>query len=330
MLMIGIDVASATLEVGEAQGGKTKRFSNDGTGVAELCAWLESREPPGQVQVILEPTSTYHHLVIQALSRRGIAYTCVNPARTKAFAHALGQRAKTDAVDARMLALYGESQQPDPSPSPDEAQEGLKALRRHKESLEREAEATQNRLDAARRSPWTPRAVMESLERKLRWCQEEVERVTKELREVVIHDERWSRGMELLTSIPAVSDKTAVVLLSELPPVERCATGKQWVAFCGVNPEPHDSGKTTWSRLSKKGAARIRVRLYMPAVSALRWNPPIQALGERLKAKGKGGKLRVMASMNKLLRQAFAVLSTGQPFDPSFVRVPALDIQDSI
>lgn len=329
MLMIGVDVASDTLEVGEAYGGKTKRFPNNAHGVAELCAWLGSRGPQGQVQVILEPTSTYHHLLIQALSRSGIPYTCVNPARTKAFAQALGHRAKTDSVDARMLAQYGESQRPEPSPSPDEAQEGLKALRRHKESLEREAEATQNRLDAARRSPWTPQAVLQSLERELRWRQEEIERVTKELHELVTQDERWSHGVDLLSSIPAVSEKTAVVLLSELPPVERCANAKQWVAFCGVNPEPHDSGNTTWSRLSKKGAARIRVRLYMPAVNALRWNPPIRALGERLKAKGKGGKLRVMASMNKLLRQAFAVLSTGRPFDPGFA-APALDKQYSI
>lgn len=329
MFMIGVDVASDTLEVGEARGGKTKRFPNDSCGVGELCAWLESRGPQGQVQVILEPTSTYHHLLIQSLSRSGIPYTCVNPARTKAFAQAMGNRAKTDAVDARMLAQYGESQQPEPSPSPDAAQEGLKALRRHKESLEREAEATQNRWEAARRSPWTPRAVLGSLERKLRWCQEEAERIAKELQELVTQDERWSRGVDLLNSIPAISDKTAVVLLSELPPVERCATGKQWVAFCGVNPEPHDSGNTAWSRLSKKGAARLRQRLYMPAVNALRWNPPIRALGERLKAKGKGGKLRVMASMNKLLRQAFAVLSTGQPFDPGFA-APALDNQYSI
>lgn len=330
MLMIGVDVASDILEVGGAEGRKTKRFSNDGPGVADLCAWLQSRESHGQVQVILEPTSTYHHLLVQALSRSGIPYTCVNPARTKAFAQALGHRAKTDAVDARMLAQYGESQRPEPSPSPDEAQEGLKALRRHKESLEREAEAAQNRLEAARRSPWTPRAVLESLERKLRWCREEIERVTRELHEMITRDERWSRGVDLLSSIPAVSEKTAVVLLSELPPVERCANAKQWVAFCGVNPEPHNSGNTAWSRLSRKGAARIRVRLYMPAVNALRWNPSIRALGERLKAKGKGGKLRVMAAMNKLLRQAFAVLSTGQPFDPCFVRVPALDKQDSI
>ena len=121
--------------------------------------------------------------------------------------------------------------------------------------------------------------------------------------------------MELLTSIPGVGKKTALLVLSELPPVTSCSSARSWVAFCGLNPEPRDSGKAHHSRLSRIGTARVRAGLYLPAVSALRWNPLVKALGDRLKARGKIGRVRVVAAMHKLLRLCFGVLKSGRPFD---------------
>jgi transposase len=316
MTYFGIDVASATLEVGSPATRNTLCFPNTGAGVSALIRWFENQSC---AHAIVEPTSTYHQHLIRALAEHDIPYTLINPARTAAFARLQGNRAKTDAVDARTLAALGESQQPKATPPPDEEQEQLKALRRHLEWLEAEQRAAQNRLDTARRSPWTPQAVLESLERTLRALEQERERLEEAIAAKVEEHPDLHQSVSLLTSVPGVGERTAVLLLSELPSVNRASSAKTWVAFCGVNPEPRDSGKTHFSRLSRVGVARVRAALYMAAVSALRWNPAVRALGARLSARGKRGKLRVMAAMNKLLRLCFGVLKHGRPFNPALV-----------
>jgi transposase len=124
-------------------------------------------------------------------------------------------------------------------------------------------------------------------------------------------------AVKLLDSIPGVGWASSLLVLSELPPVAQCASAKSWVAFAGVSPAPHESGKRSTSRLSRAGVPVIRARLYMPAIVAMRCNPAVAALNERLMAKGKPGKVRAMAAMNKLLRLCFGVLKSGQPFNAS-------------
>jgi transposase len=267
-------------------------------------------------QVVLEPTSTYHHLLVQALARAGLRYKVINPAHTKAFAQAQGKRAKTDQVDARLLAAYGESQKPEPSPGLDEAQEELKALRRHLEWLEDQAQMVRGRLEAARHSPWTPKEVARSLERTLREREEEVGRIKEALERKIAQDERWEREVRLVESIPGIGWRSAVLVVSEMPSVGQCSSAKSWAAFYGVHPAIHQSGKASKSKLSRAGAPRLRRRLFMAAVATLSWNPSIRALNQRLKLRGKTGMQRVMAAMHKLLRQCFGVLKTGSPFNP--------------
>ncbi len=312
---IGVDVASGTLEVGVSQQRKTRRFANTPDGIKALGGWLEDIRSGTEQQVILEPTSTYHQHLVEAMVQWGIPYTLINPAHTAAFARVQGRRAKTDPVDAHFLAAYGESQQPRPSPQPDTEQEQLKSLRRHREWLDRELRATRNRLETARRSPWASPSVLESLERTIRGLEEELGHIAEEEEQVVQQSPRWAHQVALLRTIPGVGKKTAIMLLSELPPVSRCPSAKTWVAFCGISPEPRESGKAQWSRLSRMGSPRIRAVLYMAAVSALRWNPQVRALGERLRSRSKPGKVRVLAAANKLLRTCFGVLKHQQPYD---------------
>jgi transposase len=296
-----------------------------------LCAWLVCQQAPGTFpHVILEPTSTYHQRLVQHLVRSRLLFTLVNPARTAGYAKVRGSRAKTDPADARLLARYGERETPAPSPEPDKGQERLRSLRRHYDWLQREIGSARNRLEAARHSPWTPASVRRSLERVLRDLEQEAERVATELQAIVAHHERWRWGIHLLMTVPGVGWHTALLLLAELPPVHRCTHGKQWVAACGVDPQPYESGTTRRAHLSRMGSPRIRAKLYLAAVSALRWNPAIAALGERLKAKGKRGPVRVMAAMNKLLRQCFAVLQSGRPYDPAMHQQGTLDFQYGI
>ena len=317
MEYVGVDVAKDSLEVAIASVSQGKSFPNTKTGIGAMLRWLSRSFPDGDPHLIVEPTSTYHHPLIQTLAALGLSYTLINPAHTAAFAKVQGKRAKTDRVDARLLASFGESQQPKPSLPPAADQEGLRALRRHLEWLEKELQANRNRLDTAAFSPWTPREVLESLERTIQQLEEEIRRLGEAIACRQASLQEWSRQMELLTSVPGVGEKTATLLLTELPPVANCSSARSWVAFCGLNPEPRQSGKGYSSRLSRKGTARVRAGLYLPAVSALRWNPAVKALGRRMKDRGKLGRVRIVAAMHKLLRLCFGVLKSGRPFDHS-------------
>ena len=248
--------------------------------------WPRTPGPDG-VHLIIEPTSACHHPLVQTLAESGVAYTLINPARTAALARARGKRAKTDPVDARLPASLGETQQPEASPPPREGQERLKALGRHPGWLEGERQAARNRLDTARFSPWTPAAAPESLDRAIDRLTEEIRAAQEAMTRQPEQDSAWVEQLRLLTPIPGVGQRTATLLLAEMPPVGRCDDAGSWAAFCGLAPEPRQSGKTRHSRLSRQGSARVRSGLYLPAISAPRWNPAVRDRGQRLRDRGK-------------------------------------------
>lgn len=318
---VGIDVCSGTLDVSDAAGGLRGQLANTPKGIKGLLGWLQ-RHVSEDIHLVLEPTSTYHQVLVETLSAKELPFTLVNPARTAAFARVQGKRAKTDRGDAQLLAAYGESQRPEATPPPDQAQERAKALRRHLAWLEQEARPARNRLEAAHRSPWTLPEMLESLERTAAALEEEAAHVARLLEAHVIARSQWRQEIALLTTVPGIGVKTAVLLVTELPAQGRCPSAKAWVAFCGVNPEPRESGTSRYSRLSRRGLAQVRAGLYMAAVSAMRWNPAVHALCQRLQTKGKSGRVRVMAAMNKLLRLCYGVLRSGRPFDKT-CHVPA-------
>ncbi|PKB79410.1 MAG: hypothetical protein BZY88_13280 [SAR202 cluster bacterium Io17-Chloro-G9] len=258
-------------------------FPQHGGGIRGFLRWLSRSSYNGDWHLIVEPTSTYHHPLVHTLAAQGQAYTLINPAHTAAFAKVQGKRAKTDRVDARLLASLGESQQPEVTPPPEEDQEGLKSFRRHLGWLEKELRAARNRQETAAFSPWTPKEVLDSLGRTIQQLEEEIQRLRETMASQQAQNQEWTRQMDLLTSIPGVGERTATLLLAEMPSVTRCPSAGTWAAFCGLNPEPRQSGKSAYSRLSRKGTPRVRAGLYLPAVSALRWNPVVKALGDRLR-----------------------------------------------
>ena len=326
MEYIGVDIAKGSLQASDSRGSRKKLFSNCPVGISQLVYWLEGRPGLANTHLIMEPTNTYHHPLVQTLAGYQVNYTLINPAQTAAFARAQGKRAKTDPVDAQVLASFGESQQPDASPPPQERQEQLKALERHLEWLERELRATRNRQDSSQFSPWTPQPVLDSLERTMDQLNQEIEATKKAIDQQLELHHHWREQLELLTSIPGIGRRTASLLLSEMPPVSQCASAKSWVAFCGLAPEPRQSGKGSYSRLSRVGTPRVRTGLYLPAISALRWNPAVRALGQRLKEREKTGRVRIVAAMHKLLRICYGVLKSGLPFDPQRCQPATIDI----
>jgi transposase len=316
MNYVGVDVSKGSLEVASVHGHR-RSFHNSDSGIGELVLWLGGTFDIEQVRVVMEPTSTYHLPLVCALKNHTVAFTLINPSRSAAWTRIQGRRAKTDRQDALLLAQMGHSQQLPPSLPPDEQQEAMRSLSRHLDWLESEAQATRNRLEAARFAPWTPDAVLDSLERTLGQLEQEAKQVEQAIADHCKGHQNLSDQIKLLTSIPGVGERTATMILSELPSVQECPSAKSWVAFCGLNPEPRQSGNSAYSRLGRAGNARVRARLYLPAVSAVRFNPVIRDMSDRLKQRGKSGRQRIVAAMHKLLRLCFGVLKTGQPFDPN-------------
>jgi len=321
MHYLGIDVSKATLDVSDASGNKRLSSINSCPGVRRIIKRMSSRLGKS-IHFVLEPTSTYHHVLVDELSRASIAFTVINPARTKAYASSLGVRAKTDKVDAQLLASLGETQQLAASHRPEKAQEQIKSLRRHREAVEQEIRSVRNRLEAATHSPWADPEVLRSLRSTIRHLEKQAEVAECKLQQLISEDETYSTLSNLLQTIPGVGLKTAQLLLSEMPPAWQCDSSRAWVAFAGVCPQPFQSGQSSYSRLSRMGSRRVRAQMYMAAVAAMRSNPAVAALIERLKAKGKSGKLAVMAAMNKLIRICYGVIKNRKPFDPTLNITP--------
>ncbi len=315
MHYVGIDVAKATFEVSDAEGQRRRSCKNTAAGIGRFIAWLD-RSFQGEVQLVIEPTGRYHHLLLDRLQAHGIPRTVINPARTKAYGVLAGKRAKTDRIDAQLLARMGGSERPEPSRDADPDQERLKSLRRHRDQLEEEMRATRNRLESASHSPWISPQVARSLRRTIAHLEGEIADASEKLDEAVEADEMLSTAAALLESVPGVARRTALLILSELPPAHTCRGPRSWVAFAGLCPEPRESGKAKWSRLSRVGSGRIRKQLYMAALAAMRWNPAVAAYVARLAERGKTGKLAVVAAMTKLVRICFGVLKNRRPFDP--------------
>lgn len=315
MHYLGMDVSKDSLEVAEASGELRRTFRNGLTGLNQLVRWVRKRFADQDVLVVLEPTNTYHQLPVLRLKEAGVGHVLVSPLRARRYAASLGLRAKTDRIDAQVLARMGEREGLAASQPPDGAQERLKSLRRHREWLDGEARAVRNRLEAAERSPWTPASVLRSLRKLIRDLEAQAAKAEGELARLVQEDKKLCGQVELLRTIPAVGLRTALLVLSELPRPEECQDSRSWPAFCGVTPNTVQSGKTHYGVLSRSGRPDLRAHLYMPALVAMRSNPAVAAYAARLAGRGKTGKRAVLAAMHKLLRICFGVLKNRRPFD---------------
>ena len=315
MHYLGIDVSKATLDVSDASGdSRLSSVANSRPGIRKVIKWAQNKDE-GELQFVIEPTSTYHHVLLDELSNSNIAFTVINPARTKAYSNSLGRRAKTDRVDAQLLASLGETQQIARSHKPERFQEQIKSLRRHRESVEQQIRSLRNQIGSVTCSPWSDPEVLRSLRSTIRHLEKEVVSADQRLEQLISEDETYSTISDLLQTIPGVGAKTAQLILSEMPPAWQCSSSRAWVAFAGVCPQPFQSGTSSYSRLSRMGSRRVRTGMYMAAVASMKSNPAIAALVARLKDRGKRGKLIVMAAMNKLIRICYGVIKSRRAFD---------------
>jgi transposase len=312
---LGIDVAKNKFDVAllKSEKYKSKAFDNKPTGFIALLAWLKQREP-GDVHVCLEATGAYGENLAKFLFQNGYTVSVVNPSRIKAFGESELLRNKNDQVDAKLIARFCEKMKPAAwEPDPPEI-EHLRMLGRRRDAL------VSMRTQEANRLGNPDPSVNESIEKHIAFLNQEIEQITQSIRDHIAGNDDLKRKRDLLDSIKGVGDVVIEAILSETNGFARFERIEQVVAYMGLSPKEKTSGTSVKGRpsLCKIGSARLRKTLYMPALSAIRCNPFVRALYQRLTAKSKNGMVIACACMKKLVHIMFGVLKTGKPFDPSY------------
>ena len=313
MKVIGIDIGKRKFDVALLEQGKvrSKVFDNTPTGHQALMHWLEERGcAVMDTHLCMEATSQYYEAVAIVLHAAGYRVSVVNPLQIKAFGESRLRRQKTDRADAELIARFCEQQSPMPWQPP--AAE-IKELQRLLARLEAVQEMRVQELN--RRHEATGEA-LESVERVLDVLNEELAKLERRIQDHIDQNPSLREQHALLTSIPGVGDRVSTYCLAWLQ-AERFSNVRQAVAFVGLSPSHHQSGDSVHgkTRVSKVGHTRLRKILYLPAMSATRYNPAAKALSKRLKAAGKPGKAIICAVMRKLIHWIFGVLKSKQPFD---------------
>jgi len=326
MMILGIDIAKDKFDVALYKGKKliaTGTFDNTPAGFKKPGKWLKNKAAD-QVWACMEATGRYGDALALYLYQEGHQVSMVNPARIKKYAESKLQRNKTDKLDAKVIADFCRTQEPvlwkPPAPEKRELQEMVRRL----SALIKEQTRERNRL----KSGYESDVVKESIEANLEFLGTQIARLEEQIQSHIDQYPDLKRDQELLTSIKGIGDKTAAIILGELPEIGNFDNSGQVVAYAGLNPQKHHSGSSVHkkSKLTKTGNKNIKTALYFPALSAIRFNPIVKALALRLEEKGKEKMVIVGAAMRKLLQLAYGVLKSGQPFDPNY----ATKMQDAI
>jgi len=288
---VGVDVAKERLDVAVRPSGEHWSVSNDDAGVAALVARLA---PLGPALIICEATGGFERAAIAALAAGRLPVVVANPRQVRDFARASGQLAKTDQLDAGILALFAERVRPTPRPLPDAAVQLLDAVLTRRRQLLEMLTAEKNRLGFA------PQPVHRGIQAHIRWLERQLDDVTKELAALIEASPVWRAKDDLLQSVPGVGPILSCTLLGELPELGT-VSDKQIAALAGVAPLARDSGTLRGKRMVWGGRASVRTALFMAAMCARRWNPVIQVFYERLIAAGKPKKVALIACARKLL-----------------------------
>ena len=302
---VGIDVSKAELEVAVEDEGWT--VSNDESGIEVLVEQLCDR--PVEL-VVLEATGGYEMPAAAALAEAGIPVVVANPRQVRDFARAMGQLAKTDRIDARVLALFGERVRPEVRVLPDEDTQQLTALLARRRQLLEMMVAEKNRLKMA--STTVAKDIGEHIE----WLKRKLKSVDSELERRIKASPVWRAKEDLLRSVPGIGPVVSRTLIGELPELGQL-NRQQIAALAGVAPLNRDSGTLRGKRMVWGGRRSVRVALYMAALTASQRNPAIRVFYQRLTERGKPPKVALTACMRKLLVIVNAMVRDGVSWDPT-------------
>lgn len=312
---VGIDVSKATLHVAvrsRAQVVASWESENSEAGCTALVQRLEHLAPQPPQLVVLEATGGYEHLVAAHLGLAPLPTAVVNPRAVHDFAKAVGHLAKTDALDAQVLAHFADVIRPTPQPLSSDEQQALKALVQRRRQVVRMLSAEKNRVQQA---PLTTRA---HVQRHIAWLEEELRTLEHELEQQVCASPLWQQRAQLLQSVKGVGRTTARTLVAELPELGDGVGGphaaKRLAALVGLAPLNRDSGTWRGTRAVWGGRASVRCALYMATLSAVRFNPDLRTFYQRLLERGKPKKVALVACMHKLLTILDAIVRHHQPW----------------
>jgi transposase len=306
-VFVGIDVSKDQLDIAIRPGEVRFRESNNDFGIQALIGRLLSLKPR---LILLEATGGYEILAAASLRQAGLPAHIINPRQVRDFARSCGRLAKTDKIDAAVLAHFAEALQPALRPWPDEQQQELAALMSRRRQLVEMLVMEKNRLSMT----FSPR-VRRSLQTNLQSLKEQLQELEQDLADFIRQSPIWLKKDQLLQSVPGIGPLTSQSLLAWVP--ELGALSRQKIAaLVGLAPFNRDSGQMRGRRTVWGGRARVRPPLYMATVTACRVNPVIRAFYLRLLAAGKSKKLALTACMRKLLTILNAILKNHQPWCP--------------
>lgn len=315
---LGIDISKDKLDVAlyQEDAFRTATFANERDGYRRLANWLKKQKAK-ECHICIEATGRYGEGVSMYLHERGYPVSIVNPARIKAYGASQLKRNKTDQEDAKVIAHFCATQNPDLwTPPAPEIQE-IQALTRRLEVLKDERKRELNRQKAGIQS----KTVLADIKAHIRFLDKQIAAIEQRVHDLIDRHPDLREQHDLLTSIPGIGDTTAANLIAELPDITNFKSASQLAAYAGLTPRNHDSGSSIHrrGRLVKTGNKRFRTALFMPALVAMRHNPIVQALVERMEANGKNRMTIVGAAMRKLVHLAYGVLKNRKPFDPNYL-----------
>jgi transposase len=311
---LGLDVSKATVDAALMSNQGTVHignYENNPEGYAKLLGWLK-RHARGKLHTCMEATGRYGEDLALFLHDHGYPVSVVNPARIKAYGESQLRRNKTDRLDALLIADFCLTQVPDLWTPPAPERRELQELERHLETLQIELQQHRNRLT----SGITSETVRRNEEELVAFLERKIAEVRKQMHDHTQKYDGLKADRDLLTSIPGIGEITAFKLLGEMGDWRRFESADQLAAYVGVAPSQHSSGTSVRrrGRISKTGNAHARKGLFMPALTAMKHNPAIYALRQRLEKAKKLPMVIVGAAMHKLLRQCYGVLTSRQPF----------------
>ena len=315
--ILGIDIAKKSFDAtlikasGEHQ---HRQYENNPLGYERLQQWLV-KQGVQQMHACMEATNIYWEGVAEYLVEQGYQVSVVNPAQIKGFAQSQLQRNKTDKQDSQVIATFCAQTEPKLWQPPTESQRQLRAWVRHRDSLLKTRTQQLNRLDSC-----DDDLVKASLQSLLRALDEQIGQIETQLETLIEQNGELQASYLLLLSIKGFGPTTAIKLLAEFYDLAAYNSARSAAADAGLTPAHHQSGTSVHKRprMSKIGKASVRGALYWPAITAIRYNPVLKALADRLEARGKSKKVIRGAAMRKLLHLAYGVLKNQTPFDPAY------------
>lgn len=317
MTYIGIDVSKATFTVAYSSNKKCKiaNFNNDIKGIQKFIRTLS----PKQHHCVMEATGNYSTLLAYMLSKADITTSVENPFKVKCFAKTMMYSIKTDEVDARMIALYGEKINPAPYTMRSEDIMKLKLKRSYISHKKKQLVADKNFMESVLASPFIDSKLLKEITNSIKQIEKLIKKLEAEI--VKVSNSIYENQMRLLTTIKGISDTMATALIIATGGFTLFNNAKQFTKYIGLSPAYEESGTSVKKpgHINRSGDPILRSQIYICAVASLRVNTECKACFEKLKAKGKPGKVATVAVANKLIRQAFAVIKNETPYIDGFV-----------